>query len=69
MQPDVSIIIVNYKTADLISECLLSIHGYTHSIFYEIIIVDNNSEPDYKEKIKISVDPNQQSLIQFIDLP
>lgn len=40
---DVSIVIVNYKTTDLIVNCINSIRKYTREISYEIIIVDNNS--------------------------
>ena len=41
---DVSIIIVNYNTADLIKECIDSIRKHTSEIRYEIIIVDNGNE-------------------------
>lgn len=44
---DVSIIIVNYKTSHLIIECIKSIIEHTLDINYEIIVVDNNSEPDF----------------------
>ena len=40
---DVSIIIVNYNTADLIVDCIESINRYTKDISFEIIVVDNNS--------------------------
>lgn len=39
----VSIIIVNYNTNDLLRECLLSIRKYTRDLIYEVIVVDNNS--------------------------
>lgn len=45
---DVSIIIVNYKTANLIKDCICSIVKYTMDIEYEIIVVDNNSHDDCK---------------------
>jgi len=41
---DVSIIIVNYKTSNLVIQCIDSIKKHTESINYEIIVVDNNSE-------------------------
>lgn len=48
---DVSIIIVNYKTSNLVADCLESVINFTKDILYEVIIVDNNSEQDFKEKI------------------
>ena len=41
---DVSIIIVNYKTPELVVECIRSIREKTTGISYEIIIVDNDSK-------------------------
>lgn len=49
--PDVSVIIVNFKTSSLIIECLKSLFRLTHGLEMEIIIVDNNSEPDFKQLI------------------
>lgn len=40
---DVSIIIVNWNTRDLLQSCLESIHKTIHDINYEIIVVDNAS--------------------------
>lgn len=40
---DVSIIIINYNTADLTLQCLHSIRRYTEGIAYEVIVVDNAS--------------------------
>ena len=42
-RPNVSIIIVNYKTAPLIVDCVKSIEEKTKRISYEIIVIDNNS--------------------------
>lgn len=41
---DVSIIIVNYKTADLVVDCIESIKRESNGFSYEIIVVDNNSQ-------------------------
>ena len=41
--PDVSIIIVNYKTPHLIIDCLHSVYQHTQGIEFEVIIVDNES--------------------------
>ena len=40
---DVSIIIINYNTFQLTSECIRSIIAFTKEISYEIILVDNAS--------------------------
>lgn len=39
----VSVIIINYKTKELVLNCLDTIYKYTQDIFFEIIVVDNNS--------------------------
>lgn len=46
---DVSIIIVNYKTAPLIVNCIQSIIRMTTDIEYEIIVVDNHSDDNVRE--------------------
>lgn len=46
---DVSIIIVNYKTPELVVECIRSIREKTTGISYEIIIVDNDSKDNSLE--------------------
>ena len=40
---DISIIIVNWNTRDLLQSCLESILKTIHDISYEIIVVDNAS--------------------------
>ncbi len=40
---DVSIIIVNYNTTELLINCIHSIYDKTINVKYEIIVVDNNS--------------------------
>ncbi len=49
---DVSIIIVNYNTKQLLSNCLNSIKDKTKDIEYEIIVVDNNSHDGSQEMLK-----------------
>lgn len=44
MEIEVSIIIVNYNTAELLDDCIGSVQSKTESVNYEIIVVDNNSE-------------------------
>lgn len=48
---DVSIIIVNYNTYDLVLQCIESVIKNTKEISYEIIVVDNNSPNREIEKL------------------
>ena len=48
---DVSIIIINYKSAALVLNCIKSIVQQTTAGNYEIIVVDNDSQDAAKEKI------------------
>ena len=43
LEIDVSIIIVNYNSTELLKNCLDSVEKFTTGINFEIIIVDNNS--------------------------
>ena len=49
--PPLSIIIVNYRSASLIMDCVESIHRSHNHLNAEIIVVDNDSEDAGKEKI------------------
>lgn len=41
--PDLSIIIVNYKTPQLVIDCLTSVYAHTEGVLFEILVVDNQS--------------------------
>ena len=56
---DVSIIIVNYKTCNLVVDCIKSIYDLTKKVDFEIIVVDNNSDDGSVETI-ISLFPQVQ---------
>jgi len=43
---DVSIIVVNYNTSELLKECIVSVINKTMNLNYEIIVVDNASLDD-----------------------
>lgn len=49
---DVSIIIVNYNTEDLLKDCISSIVNHTKEISYEIIVSDNGSKDKSIEMLK-----------------
>lgn len=66
---DVSIIIVNYNTSDLIIDCVKSIEELTKDVRYEVIIVDNNSEMDFEEKIRTGASIEINDHYHFIPLP
>jgi len=40
---DISIIIVNWNTKDLLRNCLNSIYKTVHSLIFEVIVIDNAS--------------------------
>jgi len=49
---DVSIIIVNYNTKDLLRDCLASIYEHTGGIAFEVIVSDNGSVDGSVEMIR-----------------
>src|SRR5215469_9088008 len=50
---DASVIIINYNTFDLTSDCIRSVIQFTNDISYEIILVDNaSSECDPNDFLK-----------------
>jgi GT2 family glycosyltransferase len=48
---DVSVIIVNWNTRQLLLDCLKSLKEFTENISYEIIVVDNHSSDDSVEMV------------------
>ena len=44
-QVELSILVVNYDTVDLLRSCLESIHRHPPSVAFEVLVVDNAS-PD-----------------------
>lgn len=49
---DVSVILVNYNTIDLLCNTIDSVLKHTHLITYEIIVVDNDSDDDPGDVLK-----------------
>lgn len=56
---DVSIIIINYKSASLVLDCMDSIYKQSNQYSFEVIVVDNNSLDDCKEKVLAKYPPTQ----------
>jgi GT2 family glycosyltransferase len=50
-QLDLSVIIINYKSYQLVIDCIQSIYRQHSTFKYEIIVVDNNSEDGSKQKL------------------
>ena len=46
---DVSIIIVNYNTKELTSNCINSVFEHTQGLEFEVILVDNDSKDGSRE--------------------
>jgi N-acetylglucosaminyl-diphospho-decaprenol L-rhamnosyltransferase len=57
-QLSVSVIIVNYNTPELTAELIASIRRHTAGVSYDIIVVDNGSEPSRR----FCVDPAKPAL-------
>lgn len=50
--PELSIVILNYKTKDITEACIHSIYKETKQVSFEIIVVDNNSADDSLSMLK-----------------
>lgn len=64
MQFDVSIIIVNYNTTEMVRECVHSIVQHTIGVTYQIVVVDNASRQEEVEKLR---DIEEIKLIESAD--
>lgn len=51
-QLDVSIILVNYNTTDLLIDAVKSVFEKSNGFTYEIIVVDNNSQDNPSQRLK-----------------
>ncbi|MHC4551329.1 MAG: glycosyltransferase family 2 protein [Planctomycetota bacterium] len=49
---DVSIIIVNWNTRQLLEDCLRSIERTTGNVAYEVVVIDNASQDDSAQMVK-----------------
>lgn len=51
-QPELSVIIVNWNTRELLRRCLSSVYRYTSGIAYEVFVVDNHSSDGSPEMVE-----------------
>ncbi|MFH1142213.1 MAG: glycosyltransferase family 2 protein [Candidatus Uhrbacteria bacterium] len=63
----VSIIIINYKVADLVERCLASVYEHTQGVSFEIYLIDNASGDDMVSRIstkfpQVNIIANNQNL-------
>lgn len=63
----ISILIVNYNTSELLINCIKSIYERTNSVEFEIIVVDNHSSDDSVYKVrkvfpKVRIIENNQNI-------
>jgi len=65
-QIDLTIVIVNWKVANLVSELLHSIMKETSGIAYEVFVVDNDSMDGIQDVVKSCRDAYPDARIQFI---
>ena len=56
LKPQLSIIIVNYKTPQMTLECIESIKAKTYGVRYEIIVIDNDSGDGSVEFLQERID-------------
>lgn len=61
-QKELSIIYVNYNTADQVMKSVESVRRHTKGIDYEIIVADNNSMED-KDLQKLIDDEDRKSVV------
>ena len=63
---NVSVIYVNYNSSNLIANSIKSVIELTNGISYEIIVVDNNSHQDDKNRLKTFCTTNNIKLIESV---
>ena len=49
---DVSVILVNYKTPDLLLDCLQTLYEHTKGVTVEVLVIDNESGDDSETRIQ-----------------
>jgi len=52
MKTDISVIIVNYNTSELVKDCLISLYSQVKDISFEVFVVDNDSNDDIEDMLQ-----------------
>src|SRR3990167_2786684 len=65
---DLSLIIVNWNTIELLEDCLMSIFKFTKNVSFEVIVVDNGSKDGSQAMVRkkfpqIKLIPNKDNLV------
>lgn len=66
--PDVSIIIVNYKTPYLLVDCLQSVVKHTQGVQVEVVIVDNESGDGSESIVRATFPAAQFPQVRWFDM-
>src|SRR3990167_4133330 len=64
---NVSIIIVNWNTRDLLKKCLESVYRYTRGVSFEIFVIDNASSDNTADMVKNKF-PDVQLIVNEVNL-
>jgi hypothetical protein len=67
-QFDLSILIVNYKTPQLIIDCLHSVFEHTSGTTFEVIIVDNQSGDDSEAQVRSAFPLTDYPQVRWFDM-
>ncbi|RYF73621.1 MAG: glycosyltransferase family 2 protein [Cytophagaceae bacterium] len=65
---DLSILIVNYKTPQLIIDCLHSVSEHTSGITYEVVIVDNQSGDESETQVRSAFPLTDFPQVRWFDM-
>jgi GT2 family glycosyltransferase len=68
MIPDLSILIVNYKTPGLLIDCLRSVHQHTSGLTFEFVIVDNKSGDDSQARVRAAFPEADYPHVRWFDM-
>ena len=66
--PDVSILLVNYKTPKLLVDCLDSVFQHTKGIDFEVVIVDNESGDDSENLVRATYPEARFPQVRWFDM-
>lgn len=66
---DVSVIIVNYHTEELILNCIKSVLEKTSDVDYEIIVVDNAPMPNFGDELEAAFNKKASHPIRYLKMP